>query len=54
MKKTYLDYFYEICKIPRGSGNEQKLAEYLLNFAREHDLEAFIEDGSGNVIIRFR
>lgn len=52
MKKTYLDYFYEICKIPRGSGNEQKLAEYLLSFAREHDLEAFIEDGSGNVIIK--
>lgn len=52
MKKTYLDYFYEICKIPRGSGNEQKLAEYLLNFARKHDLEAFIEGGSGNVIIK--
>ena len=35
-------YFEEISKIPRGSYNEQKIADYVENFAKEHNLKATI------------
>lgn len=44
------NYFEEICKIPRISKNESRIREYLLNFAREHNLEAK-EDKAGNILI---
>lgn len=44
-------YFDEITKIPRPSKKEEKIIEYLLNFAKEHNLEAE-KDAVGNVIIR--
>ena len=44
-------YFAEILKIPRPSKQEEKIVEYLLNFAHEHKLEAQ-KDEIGNVIIR--
>lgn len=37
-KATYelvMHYFREISQIPRGSGKEQKIADYLVNFAKE-------------------
>ncbi len=46
-----LDYFYEIAKIPRGSGNEQQISEYLMNFAKERNLYCE-RDKYMNVIIR--
>lgn len=46
-----LAYFEEICKIPHGSGNEQKIAEYIENFAKERGLFC-IRDASNNVFIR--
>ena len=33
--KTYLDYFFEISKISRVPGKEEKIADYLVNFAKE-------------------
>ncbi|HBM81789.1 MAG TPA: aminoacyl-histidine dipeptidase, partial [Clostridiaceae bacterium] len=44
-------YFEEISKIPRGSGNEKAISDYLVKFAREHDLEV-TQDESFNVIIK--
>jgi dipeptidase D len=44
-------YFEEITKIPRPSKKEDKIIEYIVNFARQHDL-SFEKDGSGNVVIR--
>ena len=44
-------YFAEILKIPRPSKKEEKIINYLLKFADEHNLEA-IKDEAGNVIIR--
>ena len=41
----------EICKIPRPSRKEEKIAEYLRKFALENNLEC-IPDKIGNVIIR--
>lgn len=43
-------YFYEITQIPRPSKKEGKMIEYLLNFAKEHKLDAQ-RDEIGNVLI---
>ena len=44
-------YFHEITKIPRASKKEEKIIQYLLDFAKEHNLEAD-RDEVDNVIIR--
>ncbi len=44
-------FFDEITQIPRPSKKEEKIIEYLLNFAKEHNLEAE-KDDVGNVVIR--
>ncbi len=43
-------YFSEIAKIPRGSGNTEKIAEYCISFAKKRGLESF-QDSYGNVIL---
>ena len=43
-------YFSEISKIPHCSGNTEKIAQYCLDFARDHGLFAYRDD-SGNVMI---
>ena len=43
-------YFEEISAIPRGSGNEGEIADYIMNFAKERGLEA-IKDEHLNVIV---
>ncbi len=44
-------YFAEILTIPRASKKEEKIAAYLINFGKEHELET-IQEETGNVIIR--
>lgn len=44
-------YFVEISNIPRGSGNEQAISDYLVRFAEDRNLEV-IQDKSLNVIIK--
>lgn len=44
-------YFEEISKIPRGSGNEKGISDYLVDFAKKHNLE-YIQDEVLNVIIK--
>jgi dipeptidase D len=44
-------YFEEISSIPRGSGNERRISDYLVSFAEEHKLEV-IQDKALNVIIK--
>lgn len=46
-----LRFFEEFSKIPRGSGNTKKIADYLVSFAKERSLEV-IRDENDNVIIR--
>ena len=46
-----LQYFEEITKIPRPSGYEAKMREYLLSFAKSHGLLTKT-DAAGNVCIR--
>lgn len=43
-------YFEEITRIPRGSGNSDKIIEYCVNFAKKHSLE-YVVDEIGNVLI---
>ena len=45
------EYFSRILEIPHCSGNEEKLAEYLLSLADEKGYEAE-KDDAGNVVIR--
>lgn len=49
--KTWLDYFKEICLIPREAGNEDGIRAYLLSFAKENGFEG-IKDKDGNIIIK--
>ncbi|MFA9424445.1 MAG: aminoacyl-histidine dipeptidase, partial [Sedimentibacter sp.] len=44
-------YFEEITKIPRGSGNEKQISDYLFNLARNKGWEVF-QDDSLNIIIK--
>lgn len=46
-----LAYFEELCKIPHGSGNEEAVAKYIENFAKERGLFC-IRDAKNNVFIR--
>lgn len=48
--ETVLDIFREITTIPRESGHEAPMTEWLLRFAERHSLEAK-RDGIGNVLI---
>ena len=44
-------FFEEISNIPRGSGNEKEISDYLVKFAKDHGLEV-IQDEALNVIIK--
>ena len=48
--KRVFHYFEEICKIPHGSGNTKEISDYLVNFAKTHDLK-YIQDELNNVVI---
>lgn len=45
-----LSYFEEMCSIPHGSGNVDKISDYLVQFAKNHNLK-YRQDDSKNVII---
>ncbi|MCX7904240.1 MAG: aminoacyl-histidine dipeptidase [Caloramator sp.] len=49
--KEVFYYFEEITKIPHGSGNEKAISDWLVNFAKEHNLEV-IQDKANNIIIK--
>jgi len=44
-------YFEEINKIPRGSGNEKAVSDYLVGFAKAHSLNV-VQDKALNVVIK--
>ncbi len=49
--KKVLHYFEELTKIPRGSGNEKAVSDYLKKFAEDRNLEV-IQDEILNIIIK--
>ncbi len=49
--KEVFGFFEELCNIPHGSGNVQKISDYLVSFAKERNLEVE-QDKELNVIIK--
>ena len=49
--KEVFHFFEEICNIPHGSGNLQKISDYLVAFASSRGLEV-TQDEKLNVIIK--
>ena len=43
-------YFEEICSIPHGSRNTKQISDYLVEFAKAHEL-TYIQDENNNVIL---
>lgn len=48
--KNVLGYFAEISAVPRGSGFNQLISDYLVEFAKKHELK-YVQDEALNVII---
>lgn len=48
--KRVFDYFLEICEIPHGSGDMEKISNYCVDFAKKHNLR-YIKDEAQNVVI---
>lgn len=48
--KGIFKYFYEISAIPRGSGNEKEISDYLVAYAQKHNIE-YTRDEANNVIM---
>lgn len=44
------DYFRKVCSIPRASGDEKELSDYIVTFAQERGLKVR-QDSMGNVIV---
>lgn len=56
LKKDYnphniAKYFYDISQIPRNSGDEEQISNFLLQWAKDHNLDV-LQDQSLNIIIR--
>ncbi len=49
--KAVLQYFEDIARIPRGSGNEAAVAQYLYDWGKNLGLEVY-KDESNNVVIK--
>lgn len=49
--KEVFKYFENVISIPRGSGNEKGISDYLVSFAKENGL-SYIQDKAYNVIIK--
>ncbi|MBN1116339.1 MAG: aminoacyl-histidine dipeptidase [Bacteroidales bacterium] len=49
--KILWKHFYSLTQIPRPSGHEQKVIEFIIAFAKEHKLE-YVQDKVGNLIVR--
>lgn len=43
-------YFEEICGMPHGSGNTKIISDYLVDFAKKHEIR-YIQDALNNVIL---
>lgn len=50
MDSNVIKFFKEISKIPRSSGKEEKISNYIINFAKQRNLK-YIYDKYNNVIV---
>lgn len=49
--KDVFTFFEEISNIPRGSGNEQQISNYIVSFAIERGLE-YYQDNARNILVK--
>ncbi len=49
--KEVFHWFYELNQIPRGSGNEKEVSDFLVKFAKDRNLEVY-QDEALNVIMK--
>lgn len=50
--KSVFCYFEDICSIPHGSGNMNKISQYCVDFAKEHQLEYMVDEMKNVIIIK--
>ena len=50
--KSVFGYFEKICSIPHGSGNMNKISQYCVDFAKEHQLEYMVDEMKNVIIIK--
>lgn len=50
LQEPFFQYFYEITRIPRGSGSTKEISDYCAAFAKQHGLRA-VQDDMNNVVI---
>lgn len=50
--KAVFGYFEDICNIPHGSGNMEKISQFCADFAKEHGLEYIVDDMKNVIIIK--
>lgn len=43
--------FYKLTQVPRPSNHEEKARQFMLNWAKENNIEAFMDE-AGNIIMR--
>ena len=43
--------FYKLTQVPRPSNHEEKAREFMMNWAKENNIEAFMDE-AGNIIMR--
>ncbi len=48
--KRVFEIFEEICSVPRGSGDMERIGQYCIAFAKKNNLDAY-KDETGNVVI---
>lgn len=50
--KSVFGYFEDICSIPHGSSNMNKISQYCVDFAKEHQLEYMVDEMKNVIIIK--
>ena len=48
--KSVFSYFEKLCSIPHGSGNTKQISDYLVSFAKEHNIR-YAQDELNNVLL---
>ncbi len=48
--EAVFSYFEKICSIPHGSGNTKAISDYIVSFAREHEIR-YVQDELNNALL---
>lgn len=51
MRENLINNFLRICNIPRESGNEEKIADFFVNLAKQNNLYYF-KDENNNILVK--